>query len=72
MQRIIKNLLSVIALLIFPLLTMAQDSVPMAGAMRSNGKIYVVVSVVVLIFIGILFFLIALDKRLRRLEKHST
>lgn len=67
-----KKLLSCLMLLIFPLLAMAQNSVPMAGAMRSNGKIYVVVAVVVLIFMGILFFLIGLEKRLRRLEKQAT
>lgn len=36
--------------------------------MRSIGKIYVVVSVIVAIFIGIVIFLIYLDRKLTKLE----
>lgn len=36
--------------------------------MRSMGKMYVVVAVIVAIFIGIILFLIFLDKRLTKLE----
>ena len=36
--------------------------------MRSIGKIYVVVAVIVAIFIGIVLFLIYLDRRLTKLE----
>lgn len=44
------------------------ESVEMADAMRSNGKIYVVVAVVVTILAGILFYLINTEKKLKRLE----
>ncbi len=33
------------------------------------GKIYVVVGVLVLIFVGIVFYMITLDRKLSRLEK---
>ena len=36
--------------------------------MRSTGKIYVVVAVIVAIFIGIVVFLLYLDKKLTKLE----
>lgn len=36
--------------------------------MRSIGKIYVVVAVIVTIFIGIVFFLVYLDRKLTKLE----
>ena len=36
--------------------------------MRSTGKIYVVVAVILAIFIGIVLFLIYLDRKLTRLE----
>lgn len=36
--------------------------------MRSIGKIYVVVGVIVAIFIGLVFFMISLDRRLTKLE----
>jgi CcmD family protein len=36
--------------------------------MRSSGKIYVVVAVIVAIFIGIVAFLMYLDRKLTKLE----
>lgn len=51
----------------------AQDNnVEMADAMRSDGKIYVVVAVILLILLGLLFYLFALDRRLKMLEKKSS
>lgn len=35
------------------------------------GKIYVVLAVVLIIFTGILFFLLNLEKRIRKLEKNE-
>jgi CcmD family protein len=46
----------------------AQD---MADTMRSNGKIYVVVAVLTTIFIGIILYLIRLDRKLSKLEKET-
>lgn len=39
-----------------------------ADFMRSTGKVYVVVAVIVTIFIGIVLFLIYLDRKLTKLE----
>jgi len=44
----------------------AQDRTP--DFMRSMGKMYVVVAVIVAVFLGIVVFLTYLDKRLTRLE----
>ena len=41
----------------------------MADLLRSNGKIYVVVSVLSIIFIGIVSYLVFLDKKINKLEK---
>jgi cytochrome c biogenesis protein CcdA len=46
-------------------------AVPMADVMRSNGKIYVVVAVLLVILIGLIVYLFSLDKRLKMLEKKS-
>lgn len=46
--------------------------VAMADEMRSNGKIYVVVAVVLAIFFGIIFYLIRLDRKMTRLEKANS
>ena len=43
----------------------------MAGLMRSNGKIYVVVAVLLIILIGLFIYLINLDRKLSRLEKEA-
>ena len=39
--------------------------------MRHNGKIYVVVSVILIIFTGIILYLVRLDKKITRLEKEK-
>ena len=48
--------------------TMAQE-VEMADIMRSNGKIYVVVAVIATIFIGLMIYLIRIDKKIQKLEE---
>lgn len=40
--------------------------------MNSNGKIFVVVAVVVIILIGLFIYLINLDKKIKKLEKGET
>ena len=55
------------------LVTWAQDTdqVEMADAMRENGKIYVVVAVILTIFAGIIIYLIRLDRKITKLEKEN-
>ena len=45
------------------------QNVEMAEGLRSSGKIYVVVGVLCIIFIGIVVFLINLDNKLKSLKK---
>jgi len=49
-------------------ITFAQE-VEMADIMRSNGKIYVVVAVIATIFIGLMIYLIRIDKKVQNLEE---
>ena len=61
-------------LLTFLLLTItvhAQDA-EMADTMRSNGKIYVVVAIVLVILIGLIAYLISIDRKVSNLEKRFT
>lgn len=56
--------------------TRAQDSVSdknvdMAAGMRSNGKIYVVITVLVIILLGLITYVISLDKKIRKFEKDN-
>jgi hypothetical protein len=39
--------------------------------MRHNGKIYVVVSVILIIFTGLILYLIRIDRKITRLEKEK-
>jgi hypothetical protein len=43
----------------------------MADTMRSNGKIYVVIAVILTIFAGIIIYLIRLDRKMTKLEKEQ-
>ncbi len=45
------------------------ESVEMADRFRADGKIYVVVAVVAIILIGLLVYLISLDKKIGKMEK---
>jgi CcmD family protein len=41
----------------------------MADVMRSNGKIYVVVAVAMIVLTGILVYLVSIDRKVSALEK---
>ena len=41
----------------------------MADVMRQNGKIYVVVALILIIFSGLLVYLIRIDRKVGKLEK---
>lgn len=47
----------------------AQDKPEMADVMRSNGKIYVVVAVCLIILIGLFIYVAMIDRKLKKLEK---
>ena len=47
------------------------DQVEMADAMRSSGKIYVVIATIVIIFIGLAIYLFSIDRRLKKIEKEK-
>ncbi len=65
-----------ISLTLLTFISRSQDSLrketpQMAEGMRSNGKIYVVVTVLVIILVGLILYVIQLDRKLARLEKNS-
>jgi len=72
-MRKIKYLAALIISLLVTIINYAQDDkVEMADTMRSNGRIYVVVAVVVLILVGLFLYLLRLDKKITNLEKNSS
>jgi len=62
-----KYLLTIALTIVSPLL-FAQQEAEMADVMRSEGKIYVVVAILVLIFVGLIGYLVFLDRKVTRLE----
>ncbi|MGC4036933.1 MAG: CcmD family protein [Chitinophagaceae bacterium] len=44
-------------------------TVGMADEMRSNGRIYVVVAVILTIFIGLILYLVRIDRKISKWEK---
>ncbi|HLT82141.1 MAG TPA: hypothetical protein VKZ86_14020 [Cyclobacteriaceae bacterium] len=47
----------------------AQEQVEMADTMRAEGKIYVIVGIVLIVLAGMLVYLFMLDRKLSNLEK---
>ncbi len=43
----------------------------MADVMRQSGKIYVVVAVILIVFIGLVLYLIHLDRKIKQLEQQT-
>ena len=66
-----KFLFFVLSSILMPSLIFAQEKKPaeMADVLRTNGKIYVVVAVVLTILIGLLFYVARIDKKINQLEK---
>jgi hypothetical protein len=66
----IKKYIFLAATLLFSSLLKAQSS-PDSGIMRSNGKILVVMSVVVIIMLGLFIYLVSIDRKITSLENRD-
>jgi CcmD family protein len=76
MHKFIRSSLIILPALLPGLIGRAQgvadsDKVEMADTLRSNGKIYIVVAVVVTILLGLILYVIRLDRKISRMEKGS-
>jgi CcmD family protein len=71
-------LIALLAIILVPISSFAQqiqatdESGQMAVVMRSNGKIYVVVGVLLIVLTGIFAYLISLDRKITKLEKEHS
>jgi uncharacterized membrane protein len=75
MVNVQKTILTVIAAFI-GVTVMAQEAAATAskdkeGFMRSEGKIYVVVAVLLTILVGLIIYVARLDRKISKLEKRS-
>ena len=69
-----KKIFSLIITLLVCMVMWAQDGnqkVQMADTMRSNGRIYVVVAVVLIILIGLILYVARIDRKISKLEKEN-
>ena len=66
-----KYLLSIIGFFFFTLCSVAQDLADkeITTGLRADGKIYVVVAVIVTLLVGFVIYLISLDRKITRFEK---
>ena len=65
-----KKLIPILTLILFTFFANAQD-VKMADSMKENGKIYVVIAVMLTILGGLVLYLIRLDRKISKLEKNK-
>ncbi|AFK02267.1 hypothetical protein Emtol_1117 [Emticicia oligotrophica DSM 17448] len=64
-----KKIFSFLVLLFTSFNLFAQE-IEMADKMRSEGKIWVVVGVITIVFIGIITYLVLLDRKISKIEKN--
>ena len=69
MMKKVSTLLLLILISTFNALAQSSSGVEMATALRSSGKIYVVVAAIVIVFVGVVAYLISIDRKLSKLEK---
>ena len=66
-----KKIFPVLLLIVLTQAAAAQDTARHPDLMRSNGRIYVVIAVMVTILIGLVMYLVRLDKKISKLEKEN-
>lgn len=77
MAKYFKTASLLFAFIVASLVTFAQTAaanqpIEMADTMRSNGKIYVVVTVLSTVLVGIVLYLVRLEKKVKALEKEHS
>ncbi|MEI9934087.1 MAG: CcmD family protein [Ferruginibacter sp.] len=66
-----RSLLLLISSFFISLITFAQDSNITETGMRSNGKIYVVMTVCITILTGLILYLISIDRKIGKIEQQD-
>ena len=67
-----KRIVFLTLLLISNLIVSAQTyKVEMADTMRTDGKIYVVIGTIAIVFVGLAIFLFSIDRRIKKIEKQN-
>lgn len=67
MQKLIKLSLSLV-LTLLGFAAQAQEA-EMADRLRADGKIYVIVAIILIVLSGLILYLVTLDRKVKKLEK---
>jgi hypothetical protein len=67
MKKLISSFLGLV-LMAITLSANAQSDVPMADGLRSEGKIYVVVAIILIVLAGLITYLFLMDRKVKKLE----
>ena len=76
-MNVLKKIILLLVVMTTSIVMFAQDKNPdsyrgeMADTMRSNGRIYVVVAVVVTILTGLILYVVRLDRKMTKFEKEN-
>ena len=70
-MKIQLKLTALFLLLAMPILLFAQKKVEMADWMRTSGRIYVVIAVILTILVGLILYIIRIDRKISKLEKEK-
>ena len=71
-MKMIRKIILLLLVTLLSVAVFAQDTkTGAADTMRSNGRIYVVVAVVLTILIGLVLYVFRLDRKLTKLEKEG-
>ena len=68
MKKLINSILASAFMLISSAVR-AQSEVEMADGMRAEGKIYVVIAIILIVLTGFIVYLVLLDRKVKKLEK---
>ncbi len=63
-----KKITYLFLLMMISVIANAQETAEMADVMRSNGKIYVVVGIILIVLAGLISYLFLLDRKITKLE----
>jgi len=70
-MKLLKKILLLLFIAFNATSVFAQEKVEMADVMRSNGKIYIVVTICLTILAGLFFYVFTLDRKISKFEKSN-
>ncbi|MEI9955406.1 MAG: CcmD family protein [Ferruginibacter sp.] len=71
MIKMMKILLLMVCSFCLNAVAFAQDKTSVDEVMRSNGKIYVVVTCCIIILVGLFLYVFSVDRKISKIEKHN-